>query len=182
MKTFWECLFFQSLLLLLLLSCFSHVWLFTTPWTITCQAPLSMEFSRQEYWSGLPYTPTLQMRKLRLRAGKTNQSHTTKCQRVKVKSLNHVWLFETPWTVAYQTSLSMGVSRQEYWSGLPFPSPGDLPDPGIEPKSPSARRRIQLRFYGLKRNLLLNHILFLEFIFTVYFSMEKFSQCVVSAQ
>ena len=39
----------------------------------------------------------------------------------------------TPWTVAYQAPLSMGFSRQEYWSGLPFPSPGDLPDPGIEP-------------------------------------------------
>ena len=44
--------------------------------------------------------------------------------------------FPTLWTVARQTSLSMGFSRQEYWSGLPFPSPGDLPDPGIEPVSP----------------------------------------------
>ena len=44
-------------------------------------------------------------------------------------------LFETPQTVAYQATLSVGFSRQEYWSGLPFPSPGDLPDPGIEPKS-----------------------------------------------
>ena len=43
----------------------------------------------------------------------------------------------TPWTVAYQASLSMGFSRQERWSGLPFPSPGDLPDPGIEPRSPA---------------------------------------------
>ena len=43
----------------------------------------------------------------------------------------------TPWTVAYQASLSMGFSRQEYWSGLPVPSPGDLPDPGIEPGSPT---------------------------------------------
>ena len=51
---------------------------------------------------------------------------------MKVKSLSRVRLFETPWTVAYQASLSMGFSRQEYWSGLPFPSPGDLPDPGIE--------------------------------------------------
>ena len=41
----------------------------------------------------------------------------------------------TPWTVAYQVPPSMGFSRQEYWSGLPFPSPGDLPDPGIEPRS-----------------------------------------------
>ena len=51
----------------------------------------------------------------------------------KVKSLSHVRLFATPWTVAYQASLSMGFSRQEYWSGLPFPSPGDLPDPGQGP-------------------------------------------------
>ena len=43
----------------------------------------------------------------------------------------------TPWTVAYQAPLSMGFSGQEYWSGLPFPSPGDLPDPGIEPEFPA---------------------------------------------
>ena len=49
----------------------------------------------------------------------------------KVKSLSRVRLFVTPWTVAYPVSLSMGFSRQEYWSGLPFPSPGDLPDPGL---------------------------------------------------
>ena len=42
-----------------------------------------------------------------------------------------------PWTVACQAPLSMGFSRQEYWSGLPFPSPGDLPDPGIKPGSPA---------------------------------------------
>ena len=46
-----------------------------------------------------------------------------------------VQLFDTPWTVAKQAPLSMGFSRQEYWSGLPFPSPGDLPDPGMEPTS-----------------------------------------------
>ena len=57
--------------------------------------------------------------------------------KVKVKSLSCVWLFATPWTVAYQALPSMGFSRQEHWSGLPFPSPGDLPDPGIEPESPA---------------------------------------------
>ena len=51
---------------------------------------------------------------------------------------SHVQLFETPWTVACQAPLPMGFSRQEYWSGLPFPSPGDLPDPGIEPASLSS--------------------------------------------
>ena len=50
-------------------------------------------------------------------------------------SLSHVQFFATPWTVAYQAPSSMGFSRQECWSGLPFPSPGDLPDPGIEPGS-----------------------------------------------
>ena len=55
----------------------------------------------------------------------------------EVKSLSRVRLFAIPWTVVYQASLSMGFSRQEYWSGLPFPSPGDLPDPGIEPRSPA---------------------------------------------
>ena len=58
-------------------------------------------------------------------------------KRVKVKSLSPVWLFTTPWTVAYQVPPSMGFSRQEYWSGLPLPSPGDLPNPGIEPGSPA---------------------------------------------
>ena len=57
---------------------------------------------------------------------------------VKVKSLSHVQLFATLWTVAYQVPLSMGFSRQEYWSGLPFPSPGDLPNPGIKPTSPES--------------------------------------------
>ena len=57
--------------------------------------------------------------------------------KVKVKSLSRVRLFATPWTVAYQTPPSMGFSRQEYWSGLPFPSPGDHPGPGIEPGSPA---------------------------------------------
>ena len=55
----------------------------------------------------------------------------------KVKLLSRVQLFVTPGTVAHQAPPSMGFSRQEYWSGLPFPSPGDLPDPGIEPWSPT---------------------------------------------
>ena len=55
--------------------------------------------------------------------------------KVTVMSLSHVRLFATPWTVAYQAPLSMGFSSQEYWNGLPFPSPGYLSDPGIEPMS-----------------------------------------------
>ena len=50
--------------------------------------------------------------------------------------LNHVQLFATPWTAVCQAPLSMGFSRQEYWSGLPFPTPGHLPDPGIKPVTP----------------------------------------------
>ena len=55
------------------------------------------------------------------------------------RSLSRVRLFATPWTIAYQAPLSMGFSRKECWSGLPFYSPGDLPDPGIEPRSPALR-------------------------------------------
>ena len=57
--------------------------------------------------------------------------------KVKVKLLSRVRLFATPWTVAYQAPPSIGFSREEYWSGLLFPSPGDLPDPRIEPTSPA---------------------------------------------
>ena len=55
----------------------------------------------------------------------------------EVKSLRRVQLLATPWTVAYYAPPSMGFSRQEYWSELSFPSPGDLPDPGIEPGCPA---------------------------------------------
>ena len=72
----------------------------------------------------------LQKQKILRRGGKSTQ-------KVKVKSLSCVRLFVTWWTVAYQAPLSMGFSRQEYWSGLPFPSPGDLPNPGIKPRSPA---------------------------------------------
>ena len=54
-----------------------------------------------------------------------------------MKSFSHVRLFATPWTVADQAPQSVEFSRKEYWSGLPFPSPGDLPNPGIEPGSPA---------------------------------------------
>ena len=57
----------------------------------------------------------------------------------KVKLLSCVRFFATPWTVAYQAPLSMEFSRQEYWSGLLFPSPGDLPNSGIEPRSSTLR-------------------------------------------
>ena len=52
------------------------------------------------------------------------------------RPLSRVWLFATPWTTVHHTPLSMVFPKQEYWSGLPFPSPGGLPNPGIEPRSP----------------------------------------------
>ena len=60
---------------------------------------------------------------------------------VVVQLLSCVWLFEAPWTIACQASLSMGSLRQEYWSGLPFSSPGYLPKPGIKPASPELAGR-----------------------------------------
>ena len=58
-----------------------------------------------------------------------------------VQLLNHFQLFGTPWPVTRQAPLSMGFPRQEYWSGLPFPPPGDLPAPGIKPVSPASAGR-----------------------------------------
>ena len=62
---------------------------------------------------------------------------TVNRKKEKVKSLSRVRLFATPWTVAYRAPLSMGFSRQGYWSGMPFPSPRDLPNTEIEPGSPA---------------------------------------------
>ena len=61
-----------------------------------------------------------------------------------MKSLGRIWLFVTPWTVAYEAPPSMGFSRQECWSESPFPSPGDLPESGIEPGSPTLRAVIPI--------------------------------------
>ena len=57
--------------------------------------------------------------------------------KVKMKVLSLVRFFATPWTIACQAPPSMGFPREEYWNGLPFPSPGDLPDPGIKPGCPA---------------------------------------------
>ena len=89
----------------------SPVQLFVTPWTVARQASLSITNSQNSL-------------KLMSMESVMPSSH-----------LSHVQLFATPWTVAHQAFLSMRFSRQEYWSGLPFPSPGDLPDPGIKPGS-----------------------------------------------
>ena len=67
----------------------------------------------------------------------SNHVNFTEEKKVKVKLFSHVWFFATPRTVAHQTPPSMGFSRQEYWSRLPFPFPGELHNPGIEPRSPA---------------------------------------------
>ena len=88
--------------------------------------------------------------------------------------LSCVWLFATPQTVTLQASLSMEFSRQEYWSGLPFPSPEDLPNPGVEPRSPalqadslpaepqgkptSSHVLLPFKFYGSPKNSLTWHL------------------------
>ena len=179
----------------------SRVRLFATLWTVAYQAPPSMGFSRQEYWSGLPFpspgdlpdpgiepgSPELRIagrcfnlwatREANINPISNCKSHAFPSQfsiivictdahescnqttcintlatcnpwrslcdsvflvaKVKAKLLSRVRLFVTPWTVAYQAPLSMGFSRQEYWGGLLFPSPEDLPNPGIEPRSPA---------------------------------------------
>ena len=88
--------------------------------------------------------------------------------KVKVKLLSHVQHFATPWTVAYQAPQSMEFSRQEYWSGLPFPSPGDLPNPGIEPGSPTLQADTLPSEPPGKR-----HLVF--FYFSTFFIMFKAS-------
>ena len=97
--------------------------LFAIPWTATRQAPLSMTFSRQEYWSGLPCPsprdlpdPGIQL---------THIACLSCIGTCESESRSVMSESATPWTIQ-----SMEFSRQEYWSGLPFLSPGDLPDPG----------------------------------------------------
>ena len=85
---------------------------------------------------------------------------TLRTQR-EVKSLSRVRLFVTPWTITYQAPLSVGFSRQEYWSGLLFPweDPGDLPNPGIKPRSPAGRRFRALwsEPWGKPKNTMVNN-------------------------
>ena len=74
---------------------------------------------------------------------------------MRAQSLSHIQPFVTPQTIAYQASLSMGLSRQEYWSGLPFTSPGGLPDPGIEPGSRALQADSLLTEYKLEAELII---------------------------
>ena len=103
------------------------VCLFLTPWAVACQAPLSMEFSRQEYWSGLSFPSPGDLPDPGIEPGSTafrvDFIPAELPGKGKWKSLNHVWLFATPWTVAYQAPPSTGFSREEYGNGVPSPSP-----------------------------------------------------------
>ena len=132
----------------------SLVQLCATLWTVAHQAPLSMGFFRQEYWSGLPFSSS---RGIFLTQGSNlcllcllhygqilyfliweymAVETVLKCFLIFIHVLvsrSCVWLFVTPWTAVHQALLSMEFFSQEYWSGLPFPSPGDLPNTRITP-------------------------------------------------
>ena len=114
------------------LSHFSHVWLFVIPWTVACQAPLSMGFSSPEYWRGLPFLSpgdlpdpgikpeidpsSLMSPALAGRFFTTSATREARYVLCVCESLSHFRLFATPWTVACQASLPMNFSRQECWS------------------------------------------------------------------
>ena len=93
----------------------SGVRLLATPWNVAYQAPPSMGFSKQEYWSGLPFPSPV-------RESEVAQSCPTLCD---------------PMDYSLPGSSVHEISRQEYWSELPYPLPGDLPNPGIKPRSPA---------------------------------------------
>ena len=153
-----------SIYIIVCVQSLSHAQLFTTSWTVTCQALLSTDFSRQEHWSGLPFpSPGIYICIY-------NYIYLIYCNiyfmydwifNVYTYYGTYIWLDNvhvhryfyicsymsacsvtsvvsdsaTLWTVAYLPGSS---SRQECWSGLPFPPPGDLPDPGIKPWSPAS--------------------------------------------
>ena len=114
------------------------------------QAPLAMGFSRQEYWSGLPYTspgdlpdPGTEPVSLASPAlvGRFASSALAgpALARERERVAQSCPTLCNPMNCTRQAPLSMELSRQEYWSGLPFPSPGDLPDPEMEPRSPAVQ-------------------------------------------
>ena len=107
----------------------SRVRLFATPWMVAYQPPRSMGFSRQEYWSGLPFPSPGDLPNPGIETG-------SPLLLLLLSRFSRVRLCATPQTAAHQAPPSTGFSRQEYWSGVPFPSPGDLPNPGIEHGSP----------------------------------------------
>ena len=136
-----------NLLYFLLYRClcvFSCAQLLMTPWYVAYQAPLSMEFSRQEYWSGLPFPspgdlpdPGIEPRSPALQADSLPSSLPERLRKCLVAQ--PCLILCNPKTVAPPGSSVMEFSWKEYWSGLPFPSPGDLPYPGMEHGFPAGR-------------------------------------------
>ena len=119
------------------------------------QAPLFMEFSGQEYWNGLPFPPPGDLSDPGIEPGSPAMQIDSlpseppgKAHNLQIAAmftllmLSPVHLFATLWTVAHQAPLSMRFFRQEYWNGLPFPSPRDLPDPRIKPRFPALQADI----------------------------------------
>ena len=129
-----------------MLSCFSHIRLFRNRWTVACQVPLSMGFSRQKYWSGLPCLPpgdlpdlgieptSLMSPELTGRLLTTSTTWEIQCSYVYLVALGSLWPHGLQPT---RLLCPWGFSRQEYWSVLSCSPPGDLPNSGIEPRSPT---------------------------------------------
>ena len=112
-------------------------------WTVAHQTSLAMGFSRQESWSGLPFPspgdlpdPGIKSPSLALQSDSLPSEPPRNVCACVLSHFSCVPLFATLRTVAHQAPLSMGFSRQESWSALPCPPPGDLPNPGIKPLSP----------------------------------------------
>ena len=126
----------------------SRVWLIATPWTAACQAPLSVEFSRQEYWSGSPSPTPGDLRYPGIEAtspvscalvGEFFTTEPPGKPETPVLCLDtESWL--TPWPLGLWSTRLLcfwGFSRWGCWSGVPCPPPGALPNPGMEPRSPA---------------------------------------------
>ena len=102
----------------------SHVPLLATPWTVAHQAPPSMGFSRQEYWSGVPLpSPYMALKESNLWYLELRMRLSFSLLLLLLSHFSRVRLLVTPWTADYQAPPSMGFSRQKYWSGVPLPSP-----------------------------------------------------------
>ena len=115
--------------------------LFATSWTAAHQSPLSMEFSRQEYWSGLPFPSPGDLPNSGIETGppalQTDCLPTEPPGKVVLCLVVQSGLFATPWTVARQAPLSMGILQARILEWVAMPPPGDLANPRIEPRSPT---------------------------------------------
>ena len=178
------------MLLLLLLSRFSRVWLCATPEKAAHQAFPSLGFSRQEYWSGVPLPSPRSAIHIHISILLQTSFPSSLPHNIELNSMCYIvgpcWLsilniavstytlwkiccclvtklclilFVTPWTTVHQVFLSMGFSRQEYCNGLPFPPPGDLPDPGRDGTHVSCTGREILYHWARKscNGILLSH-------------------------